>query len=72
MRNPVHGRRRHGVGIQQLAGHQRQSENDAEDGGAAHLSHHRPANPHGDTHVEDRLTDEPEKLIHSGPELAQK
>ena len=72
MRNPVHGRRRHGVGIQQLAGHQRQSENDAEDGGAAHLSHHRPANPHGDAHVENRLTDEPEKLIHSGPELAQK
>ena len=60
----------HGVGVEQLSGHQGQAQHNAQHLGGAHLSGDRPADPHRQ-HVEHRLADEPEEAVQPGPELAE-
>ena len=59
----------HRVGVQQLAGHQGQAQDDAQALGGAHLFGHRPADADRQ-HVEDGLTDQPQEAVHAAPELA--
>ena len=58
----------HRVGVEQLGRDQADAQDDAQNLGAAHLFDHRPADGHRQE-VEHRLADQPQKVIHAGPEL---
>lgn len=56
-----------GVGVQELAGDEGEAQDDAQHLRRAHLLRDGPADADGQ-HVEDGLADEPEELVHAGPE----
>ena len=59
------------ISIEQLAGNKCETEDDSEHFRCAHLLCDGPADTDRNTDVEDRLTDEPQEMVKSCPELAQ-
>ena len=58
----------HREAVEELRAHERQAEDDAEDGRRAHLAGNRPADADGQ-HVEHGLADDPQEAEHGHPEL---
>ena len=61
--------RSHGVSVEQLAGNQRQAEDDAQALGRAHFLCDRPADADRQ-HMEDGFANQPQEAVNAGPELA--
>ena len=62
-------RGRDGVGVEQLAGDERQAEDDAQALGRAHFLCDRPADADRQ-HMEDGFANQPQEAVNAGPELA--
>ena len=62
-------RGRDGVGVEQLAGDERQAEDNAQALGRAHFLCDRPADADRQ-HMEDGFADQPQEAVNAGPELA--
>ena len=60
--------RSHGVSVEQLAGNQRQAEDDAQALGRAHFLCDRPADADRQ-HMEDGFANQPQEAVNAGPEL---
>ena len=61
--------RSHGVSVEQLAGDERQAEDDAQALGRAHFLCDRPADADRQ-HMEDGFANQPQEAVNAGPELA--
>ena len=61
----------HCISIQELSGDQRHSEDQTEHFSRAHLLGNGPTNAYRNTYVEYRLTDQPQEVVDTCPELAQ-